>query len=165
MKHLPLTLLLLPLLLDATENYLFPDQSSDAHHTLKKKILRAEKEVVLVSSAIRDKSLIKAIEKALQGHRHVTFITSSDRHASFFAKYRNADIRVLKKPSADETGKLNLNYLLLDETELCLSTLPFDNDATRTGTGAMQCTVEPETVRFYRHVSEALTVRSDSYLE
>jgi hypothetical protein len=165
MKSFASALFLLPVLLFATEHYLFPDQGSDASHTLKQKILRTEKKLVLISSALHDKTLVNAVEKILQGGRHVTFVTASERQASYFAKYRNIDVRVMKMSTADSTQTLNLDYMLLDDGELCLSTLPFDVDMMRNSTGTMQCTVEAESVRFYRRVTEALMARSARYLD
>jgi hypothetical protein len=165
MKSFAAALLILPVSLLATEHYLFPDQESDASHTLKQKILRAEEKVVLVSSVLSDKVLVKAVEKILQRGRHVTFVTASERQASYFAKYRNIDVRVMRKLSSDSTRTLELNYMLLDDEELCLSTLPFDDEMMRNNTGTMQCTVESEPVRFYRRVTETLAARSSGYLE
>jgi hypothetical protein len=166
MKRFGLRLLLVPVLLYSTEHYLLPEQCSDARHTLKQKILRVDKEMFLVTAALRDKALVTAVEKALQKGRRLILVTTSPHLASFFAKYRNTEVRVLKRSSAGtESADLRLNYLLLDDTELCLSTLPFEREAMRSRIGTMQCTLDPETVRFYRRVCQTLAARSFCYLE
>ena len=163
MKRLLSTLigiLLLTLPLIANEHYLLPEHKSNLMNTLKRKISRAQN-VTIISSRLDNTSLSKSIEKAIRHGAKFHLITADLTSASFYAKYKNTQIDVPSSPRLRET--FNLNILLIDKSDVCFSTLAFDETALKKEVGMVTCTTNREDIAFALDIKKRFTERFEDY--
>ena len=146
--------------LNANEHYLLPEHKSDLMYTLKQKVDRADR-ITIVTSELENPSLSKSIEKAI--HRGAAFhlITTHHKSAAYFAKYKNT--RVHLPASRDLTEKFALNLLLIDESDVCFSTLPFSDAIVKRSIGEVICTTNREEIDFAKEIEKRFTERFENY--
>ena len=149
-------------IIQGSDAFLLPDQSSDALYTLKQKIKTAKNSIILLTSSDIDASLRKAIVKQLSSDVKFKLITSSEKTAGSFAIYRNSSVFVLRSNSSHN---LQTNLLVIDGKTGCLSTLGLDNVITRQQTGIILCSDQSKDIVFYQSVIDRLSLRSDPYLK
>ena len=119
----------------ATENvYLLPHRWQDARHELTALIRSAPSGIVIVSDAVDDTYIRRALRRALEKKKPVTFITGSEKTASAWAIYASADVCLLSAP-----GPLAFSLVVAGK-RACIVNLPLTTDALRERYGVMQCT-------------------------
>lgn len=152
--------LLLVMSLHANEHYLLPEQKSDLLHTLKMKIQRAEN-FTIITSDLKNRSLQNSIEKSLNADKKFRLITSNLESASFYAKYRKTDVKV---PASDRISEnFALNILLIDESDVCFSTLPFSDSTLQSMIGEVICTTDGEEITFAKEIERRFMHRFVDY--
>ena len=155
-----IAILVLALPLIANEHYLLPEHKSDFMHTLKRKIARAES-ITIISSRLDNPSLSKSIEKAIKHGAAFHLITTDLTSASFYAKYKNTQVDVPTSQRLRET--FNLNILLIDRSDVCFSTLAFDEAVLKKEIGMVTCTTNKEDIAFAINIEQDFTERFEDY--
>jgi len=146
--------------LHANEHYLLPEHNSDLIHTLKQKISRAET-ITIISGELQNPSLAESIEKAVADNRRFYLITTDLDSAAYYAKYTNT---VVKVPVSDPPLKnFSMTLLLIDESDICFSSLPFSEALLRTQIGEVICTTESEEIAFGKRIKAAFMERFEEY--
>ncbi|MEN8146022.1 MAG: hypothetical protein ABFR02_00220 [Campylobacterota bacterium] len=144
----------------ANEHYLLPEHKSDLMYTLKKKIDRAE-HITIVTGELENPSLAKSIEKAIKRGARFHLITTHHKSAAYFAKYKNT--RVHLPASRDLSEKFALNLLLIDESDVCFSTLAFSEAVVKRSIGEVICTTNREEIDFAQEIKKRFTERFEDY--
>ena len=147
-------------LLNANEHFLLPDQKSDLIYSLKSKIKRAE-HITLFTSHLHSPQMDKAIEKAISRGATLRLITTDMQSAAVYAKYRDTEVFV---PSATERpGSFSIHLLLIDESDLCVASLPFDEEILRRENGIVTCSTDKEEIAFAQRLRALYTTRFEPY--
>ena len=155
-----MTVFMLTLTLGANEHYLLPEEKSDLLYSLKRKIERAES-ITIVTSSLDNPSLSKSIEKALKQETYFKLITTDIASAAYYAKYKNTVVKVpVSKRLADG---FHLNILLIDQSDVCFSTLSFSDADFKTAIGAVTCTTNNEEIAFAVAIVKRFTERFEDY--
>ncbi len=147
-------------LLIANEHYLLPEHKSDLLHTLKRKIERAQS-FTIITSGLDNPALSKSIEKALKKERHFTLITTDLPTAAYYAKYKNTTVKIPR--SGRMRDDFYLNILIVDESDVCFSTLPFNETVLKKAIGEVTCTTEREEIGFALDIQKRFTERFEDY--
>ncbi len=155
-----IALLLLPVGLAANEHYLLPEHKTDLIHTLKRKIERAEN-ITLIVTELDDASLGKSIEKALRRGASLELITPDMQTAAYYAKYRNTAVRVPSNSRSDDS--FTLNILLIDKSDVCFSTVGFNETQLGKATGMAVCTTQKEEIDFASGIEKRLHEHFENY--
>ncbi len=129
-------------------------------HSLKRKIQRAES-ITIITSSLDNPSLSKSIEKALKQGTRFKLITTDMTSAAYYAKYRNTTVKVpTSKRLADS---FHLNILLIDQSDVCFSTLSFNDTDLKRGIGVVTCTTNNEEITFALDIQKCFTERFEDY--
>jgi len=142
---LTFTFFLLITTLQANEYYLLPEHKSDLIHTLKRKIERAHR-LTIITAELESQTLSRSIEKLLKKEHHFTLITPSISAAAYYAKYKNS--KVYLPPAQRPLKHFNINILIIDKSDICISSLPFKEQLLRQSQGTVSCTTTKEEVDF-----------------
>jgi len=118
----------------AESAYLLPHRWQDARHEVNALIRSAPAGIVLVTDAVDDAHLRRALRQALEKKQPVTLITGSEKTASEWAIYASADVCLLSAP-----GPLAFSLVAADR-RACTVNLPLTTEALREHYGIMQCT-------------------------
>ncbi len=146
--------------LNANEHYLLPEHKSDLMYTLKQKIDRADR-IIIVTGELENPLLAKSIEKAIKRGADFHLITTHLKSAAYFAKYKNTFVHV---PASKElTEKFTLNLLLIDESDVCFSTLSFSEAVLKRSIGEVICTTNIEEIDFAKEIKKRFTERFEDY--
>ena len=152
--------MMLTLTLSANEHYLLPEEKSDLLYSLKRKIERAES-ITIITSSLDNPSLSKSIEKALKQEAHFKLITTDMPSAAYYAKYKNTAVKV---PTSQRLAdNFHLNILLIDQSDVCFSTLSFSEAAFKTAVGEVTCTTNDEEITFALDIMKRFTERFEDY--
>lgn len=144
----------------ADEHYLLPEHNSDLLHTLKSKINRAGN-LTIISSELKSPSLSKSIEKALLKGAHFDLFTTDIQTAAYYAKYKNTFVKV---PVTDQlTNAFSLHVLLIDKSDVCFSSLAFNDALMSRQMGEVICTTDQEEIDFALHIEKRLAERFEAY--
>jgi len=155
-----LSMIMLSFSLCANEHYLLPEEKSDLIHSLKRKIERAES-ITIITSSLDSPSLSKSIEKALKQEARFQLITTDIPSAAYYAKYKNTTIKVpVSQRLADN---FHLNILLIDQSDVCFSTLSFSDTDLKRGIGEVTCTTNSEEITFALDIKRRFTERFEDY--
>jgi len=155
-----MTAIVLTLTLSANEHYLLPEEKSDLMHSLKRKIERAEN-ITMITSSLDNPSLSKSIEKALKQAACFNLITTDMQSAAYYAKYKNTTVKVpVSQRLADN---FHLNILLIDQSDVCFSTLSFSDADLKRGIGAVTCTTNDEEITFALDIQKHFSERFEDY--
>ena len=155
-----LSMIMLSFSLCANEHYLLPEEKSDLMHSLKRKIQRAEN-ITIITSSLDNPSLSKSIEKALKQGTNFKLITTNITSAAYYAKYRNTTVKV---PTSQRLAdSFHLNILLINQSDVCFSTLPFSDVDLKRGIGAVTCTTNIEEIMFVLDIIKRYTERFEDY--
>ncbi|MGB5964452.1 MAG: hypothetical protein WBF77_08355 [Sulfurimonadaceae bacterium] len=150
----------LTLTLTANEHYLLPEHKSDLMHTLKGKIERANN-ITIITHGLDNPSLSKSIEKALKKEAHFRLLTTDIRNAAYYAKYKNTTVKI---PTSDRlTDNYSLNILLIDESDVCFSSLSFSEAILKGNIGEVICTTNREEIAFAKEIEKRFTERFEEY--
>ncbi len=150
----------LTLTLTANEHYLLPEHKSDLIHTLKRKIERANN-ITIITSGLDNPSLSKSIEKALKKGAHFHLLTTDITDAAYYAKYKNTTVKV---PTSDRlTDNYSLNILLIDESDVCFSSLSFSEAILKRNIGEVICTTNREEIGFAIDIEKRFSKRFEDY--
>lgn len=155
-----LSLTLLSISLHANQHYLLPEQYSDLMHTLTQKIKRAH-HITVITQGLESLSLSKSIENALLAKAAFHLITTDLSTAAYYAKYKNSTVRVPTSPHLAE--RFRVNVLMIDDSEVCISTLPFVQDDLRSKIGMVICSTNPEEIGFSQNISKRYSERFEPY--
>lgn len=150
----------LTLALTANEHYLLPEHKSDLMHTLKRKIERGGT-ISIITSKLDSPSLTKSIEKSLVNEAYFHLTTTDMATAAHYAKYKNSTVKVPR--SNRLTENFYLNILLIDESDVCFSTLPFSESIWKRAIGEVICTTDSEEISFALDIKRRFTERFDDY--
>ena len=146
--------------LDANEHYLLPEHNSDLIHTLKQKISRAQT-ITIISGELQSPSLAASIEKAIADDRRLHLITTDLNSAAYYAKYKNS---IVKVPVSDpQAVTFSVSLLLIDESDICFSSLPFSEAVLRAQIGEVICTTNREDIDFGKRIKAAFMERFVDY--
>ena len=151
---------ILTLTLGANEHYLLPEEKSDLLHSLKRKVERAEN-ITIITSSLDNPSLSKSIEKALKREAHFKLITTDLTSAAYYAKYKNTAVKV--PDSQRFADSFHLNILLIDQSDVCFSTLSFSETDLQTDIGEVTCTTNGEEITFALDIKRRFTERFEDY--
>ncbi len=155
-----LTLLILTITLEANEHYLLPEDKSNLMRTLKLKLERA-KSITIITQKLASNTLSRSIEKSLRKKATLLLITTDLDSAAYYAKYKNTLVKV---PTSQRLAlSFQLNILLIDESNICFSSLPFDDALLRRETGQVICTTDAEEIRFGESIKEKFLQRFETY--
>lgn len=144
----------------ADEHYLLPEHKSDLLHTLKSKVDRAGK-ITLITSELKSPSLSQGIEKALIKGSHVDLYTTDMQTAAYYAKYKNT---VVKVPVAElSTNAFAIHVLLVDKSDVCFSSLAFNDELMGQQMGEVICTTDQEQIDFALRIQKRLSERFELY--
>lgn len=150
----------LTLALTANEHYLLPEHQSDLMHTLKRKIERAGT-ITLITRKLDSPSLTKSIEKSLLNKASFHLITTDMATAAYYAKYKNSSVKIPRSNRLTEI--FHLNILLIDESDVCFSTLPLSEGIWKREIGEVICTTEREEIDFALDIKRRFTERFEDY--
>jgi len=153
-------LMILGITVFANEHYLLPEQKSDLMRTLKLKIERAHT-ITIITQKLDSSMLSRSIEKSLRNHAKLLLITTDLSTASYYAKYKNVTIKVPTAQHLSET--FTLNILLIDESDICISSLPFDENILKREIGQVICTTDSEDIRFGEEITKKFIERFEAY--
>ena len=131
--------------LQANEYYLMPEQKSDLMQTLKRKVARAHT-LSVITTDLESPILSKGIEKLLKKEYPFILVTPSRSSAAYYAKYKNT--KVYLPPSQRPLEHFNINILIIDKSDICISSLPFNEQLLRQAQGIVRCTTAKEEVDF-----------------
>lgn len=146
--------------LDANEHYLLPEHKSDLMHTLKQKISRAQT-ITIISGELQSPSLARSIEKAIANHRRLHLITADLNTAAYYAKYKNSTVKV---PASDRpVENFSLTLLLIDESDICFSSLAFNEALLDAHVGEVICTTNSEEIAFGKRIKAVFMERFEDY--
>lgn len=146
--------------LDANEHYLLPEHNSNLIYALKQKISRAET-ITIISGELQSPLLGRSIEKAIANDRRFHLITADLNTAAYYAKYKNS---IVKVPVSDRPMKnFSLTLLLIDESDICFSSLAFSEALLRTQIGEVICTTNREEIAFGKQIKAAFMERFEDY--
>ena len=152
--------MMLTLTLSANEHYLLPEEKSDLLYSLKRKIERAEN-ITIITQVLDYPSLSSSIEKALKKETTLQLITTDLTSAAYYAKYRNTTVKVpVSQRLADN---FHLNILLIDQSDVCFSTLTFSEADLNTAIGEVTCTTNVEEITFALDIKKRFTERFEDY--
>lgn len=155
-------LVFLTLTLTANEHYLLPEHKSDLIHTFKRKIDRAQN-ITIITSGLDNPSLSKSIENALLKEAHLHLLTTDILSAAYYAKYKNTTVKV---PTSDRlSDNFALNILLIDESDVCFSTLAFSEAVLKRSIGEVTCTTNGEEIDFAIDLKRRFSERFEGYDE
>ena len=155
-----LSLILLSIMALANEHYLLPENKSDLMRTLKLKIERANN-ITIITQRLDSTTLSRSIEKRVRSKARLQLITSDLSSASYYAKYRNT---IVKVPSSQvQTKTFTLNILLIDNSDICFSSLPFDETVLRRDIGQVICSTDKEDIAFGKEIREKFLKRFETY--
>jgi len=146
--------------LNANEHYLLPEHHSDLIHTLQQKIARAS-HLTFITGELKEPSLARSIEKALHKGARFDLITSDTKSAGYYAKYRNTHVRVPTDPEAKE--HFGLNLLIIDESDVCISSIAFSEAVLRRQMGEVICTTNAEEIEFALEIKRRFGERFEAY--
>lgn len=148
--------------LAANEQFLLPENKSDMIHTLKQKIERAQK-VTIITAHLNTATLSRSLEKAIRHKHSFTLITTDQNSAAFYAKYKSTSVFV--PPSARALEAFSINILLIDNSDVCFSSLPFDDKVLRRETGWVSCTTDQKEIAFGKKLANTFIQRFEPYNE
>jgi len=155
-----LPLILLTISLAANEHYLLPEDKSSVMRTLKLKIERAHT-ITIITQKLDAPTLSRSIEKRLRSQAHLLLITTDLTTASYYAKYKNVQVKV--STSQRLSKMFTLNILLIDNSDICFSSLAFDENILRREIGQLICTTDAEEIKFGEEIREKFLVRFEEY--
>ena len=155
-----LTLIILTLTLHANEHYLLPEDKSNLIRTLKLKIERANT-ITIITQRFDSNTLSHSIEKRLLANARLLLITTDVNTASYYAKYKNTQIKVPHLPQLTELFTLNL--LLIDKSDICFSSLPFDEAILKRNIGQVICTTDTKEIGFGEEIIQKFLERFEAY--
>ena len=150
----------LTLVLTANEHYLLPEHKSDLIHTLKRKIERAGT-ITIITSKLESPALTKSIEKSLTNKARFHLLTTDMTSAAYYAKYKNSSVKVPHSNRLIEN--FHLNILLIDESDVCFSTLAFSESVWKRDIGEVICTTDREEIDFAIDVRRRFKERFEDY--
>ncbi len=153
-------IIVLSLTLTANEHYLLPEHKSDLMHTFKQKISRADT-VTIISAQLESPSLAKSIEKAVLNGSNLCLITSDLKSAAYYAKYKNTRIKVPTSGRIAETFFINI--LLIDQSDVCFSSLEFSEEVFKKSIGTVTCTTNREDIDFAIDIEKRFSKRFEDY--
>jgi len=146
--------------LNANEHYLLPEHNSDLMNTLKQKISRAQT-ITIISGELRSPSLARSIERAIEENRRFHLITTDLDSAAYYAKYKNG---IVKVPVSDrQIESFSLSLLLIDESDICFSSLAFNEAVLNKQIGEVICTTNSEEIAFGKRIKAAFMERFEDY--
>jgi len=155
-----ISLIVLTIALSASEHYLLPENKSDLIRTLKLKIERADT-IVIITKRLDSNTLSRSIEKRVSAHANMQLITTDLSTAAYYAKYKNTTVQV---PNAqDSTETFTLNILLIDKSDICFSSLPFDESILKREIGQVICTTNREEIKFAETIRDTYMERFEAY--
>ena len=140
-----ISLIILSVTVIANEHYLLPEHKSNLMRTLKLKIERAHT-ITIITQKLDSNTLSRSIEKGLRANAKLELITTDLTTASYFAKYKNTTVKV--PLSKNLTKTFTLNILLIDKSDICFSSLAFDEAILRREIGQVICTTDSEEIKF-----------------
>ena len=146
--------------LAADEQFLLPENRSDMIHTLKRKIERA-REITIITSHLNTPTLSRSLEKTLRHNHNFILVTTDQKSAAFYAKYKNTEVFV--PPSSRELENFSIHILLIDKSDVCFSSLPFDEKVLRRETGWVSCTTDKEEIAFAQQLAKTFIQRFEPY--
>ena len=155
-----ISLILLTITASASEHYLLPENKSDLIRTLKLKIERANS-IVIITQRLDSNTLSRSIEKRVRANANMQLITSDLTAAAYYAKYKNTTVKVPRSQHTPET--FTLNILLIDESDICFSSLPFDESILKREIGQVICTTNKEEVKFGETIRDTYMERFEAY--
>ena len=155
-----LTLTLLFSTLVADEYYLLPEQKSDLLYTLKRKIARAHT-LSIITTDLESATLSRSIEKHLKKELHFLLITPSLPSAAYYAKYKNTQVYIAA--SQRPLKHFNINIFIIDESDICISSLPLNEEILGHSQGTVSCTTAKEEIDFGRDVIKRYLQRFEPY--
>jgi len=138
-----LALLLTMTYLNANEHFVLPEEKSDMIFSLKSKIERAQK-LRIMTQNIAHSTLNKSIEKQLLKDGTFELIVVDKKSAGYFAKYINTTVYLPPEPQTITV--FNLNILIVDESDVCFSSLPFSSVTFQRDIGQVLCTTNKEEI-------------------
>jgi hypothetical protein len=153
-------LLSLAATLNANEHYLLPEHNSDLLHTLKLKIERAAA-ITLITGELESPAIAGSIEKAVQKGASLHLITADFKSAAYFAKYRNTLVKVPR--SEDMKERFALNVLIIDNSDICFSSVAFSETLLKRRIGEVICTTAEEEIAFGKQIEERFSKRFEAY--
>ena len=155
-----ISLILLSSTVLANEHYLLPEQKSDLMRTLKLKIERANS-ITIITQKLDSSMLSRSIEKSLHSNATLQLITTDLGTASYYAKYKNMTVKV---PTSKQLYEIfTLNILLIDNSDICFSSLPFDESILKREIGQVICTTDSEDIKFGESIKEKFLERFEDY--
>ena len=155
-----ISLIILSATILANEHYLLPEHKSNLMRTLKLKIERAHT-ITIITQRLDSNTLSRSIEKSLGSNAKLELITTDLTTASYFAKYKNTTVKV--PLSKDLTKIFTLNILLIDNSDICFSSLPFDEAVLRHEIGQVICTTDSEEIKFGEQIKAKFMERFETY--
>ena len=129
--------------LNANEHFVLPEEKSDMISSLKSKIERA-KILRVITQSMDHNGLNKSIEKQLQKEGIFELIVVDQKSAAYFAKYKNTTVYL----PPETMPFFSLNILLVDESDVCFSSLSFNNTALQRDIGQIICTTNKEELTY-----------------
>lgn len=144
----------------ANEHYLLPEHKSDLMYTLKQKISRADT-ITIISSQLESPSLAKSIEKAIQNGSYLHLVTSDLNSAAYYAKYKQTQIKVPASNRIAET--FSINILLIDQSDVCFSSVEFSEEILMKKIGMVTCTTNREDIDFTMQIKKSFFERFEDY--
>ena len=155
-----ISLIILNVTVLANEHYLLPEHKSNLMRTLKLKIERAFS-ITIITQRLDSNTLSRSIEKGLRANTKLEIITTDLTTASYFAKYKSTTVKV---PLSKDLAKVfTLNILLIDKSDICFSTLPFDEAILRREIGQVICTTDEEEIKFGEEIKVKFMKRFETY--
>ena len=155
-----LSVLTLTITLSSDEHYLLPEHNSDLLHTLKLKIERATA-ITVITGELASPAIARSIEKSLQRGATLDLITTDFKSAAYFSKYKNTLVHVPKDEGMKE--KFMLNILIIDNSDVCFSSVAFSEILFKRNIGEVICTTDQETVLFGKKTEKSFLDRFEAY--
>ncbi len=158
--HLLYLLLFLSLPLFSNEYFLLNEQKSTLLASLNSKILRAQ-HITIITTAFKVTSLAHSLEKVLSKGSSLTLIVTDLQNAAYYAKYKNSSVYVYK--GKRPLKNFSLHIFIIDESDVCFSSLPFDEELLRRTIGTVTCSTDPEEIAYAKRLTILFTKRFKRY--
>ena len=155
-----IAILLVSTQLNANEHFLLPEQKSALIESLKSKIERAHT-LRIVTQILEHSQLSKSIEKKLLKGGVFELVVADVKSAAYYAKYKNSTVYI--PSNTDLFENFTLNILIIDQSDVCFSSLPFNSATLQRKIGHVACTTNPEDVSFALDAFKRFKARFERY--
>ncbi|MEA3523671.1 MAG: hypothetical protein U9R50_11955 [Campylobacterota bacterium] len=146
--------------------YLLPDDADNAIHYLNTKILKAEKNILIITDKLNNYSIKKSLIKAAQANVTITLISAKNDLKKQLALYRNINTReIIPIQSPVKKGKISMSIIIIDDSLTCKLSTSLEKQDIKHDTAIFTCNEDRAYTHTLKNILKPLIGRSTPYLD